>query len=77
MMYGQKSWKLTKSFVNKVKNRQRSMEIAMLGITLIDRKRLTGIREQTKIAYVIKVVKQQQKWTWLEHRAKRNNNRKS
>ena len=46
----------------------------MLGITLRDRKRLTWIRERTKVKDIIPVLKQQ-KWRWAGHAARMNDNR--
>ena len=51
-----------------------TLERAMFGITLRDRKRSTWIREKTKVKDIIQVVKQQ-KWRWAGHVAWMNDNR--
>ena len=74
MTYGCETWKLTKALENKLRVAQRSMERAMLGITLRERKRTTWIREQTKVRDIIEIIKEQ-KWRWAGHIARREDDR--
>ena len=59
MTYGCETWKLTKQAENSHRGAQITMERAMLGITLRDRKKLTWIREKTRVKDIVQVVKQQ------------------
>jgi len=74
MTYGCETWKLTKQVENLLRVAQRAMERAILGITLRDRKRSTWIREKTKVKDIVQVVKQQ-KWRFVGHVARMNDNR--
>ena len=60
--------------VQKLQTAQRSMKRCMLGITRRDKKRITWIRNQTKVFDIIERIKQL-KWKWAGHIARREDNR--
>ena len=60
MTYGAETWSLTQHLKNKLAVAQRSMERAMLGITIKDKIRNENIRARTKVEDVV----------WLAEKAK-------
>ena len=74
MTYGCETWKLTKRTENLLRIAQRVMERAMLGITMRDGHRSTGIRAKTGVKFIVQVVKKQ-KWRWAGHVARMKDNR--
>jgi len=50
------------------------MERAMIGITMRDRRRSTWVRAKTRVKDIVQVVKKQ-KWRWVGHVARINDNR--
>ena len=70
LTYGAETWTLTKRMVQKLQTAQRSMKRCMLGITRRDKKRITWIRNQTKVFDIIERIKQL-KWKWSGHIARR------
>ncbi len=63
LTYGLDTWRLTKELERKLRSAQRGMERRMLGITLINKKRASWIREQTKVEDILMTIKNK-KWTW-------------
>lgn len=57
---------LTEKSAEKLQVAQRAMERAMLGITLLDRKRNEWIRRNTKVVDVVATI-DHRKWRWAGH----------
>lgn len=64
--YGCETWALSKQHREKLKRCQRAMERSMLDIKKQDKVRSSTIREQTKVADILKRI-DQQKWRWAGH----------
>ena len=63
MAYGAETWSLTKHIKNKLAVAQRTMEIAMLGITITDKIRNENIRARTKVEDIVwKAIKAKGHW---------------
>ena len=74
LTYGAETWTLTRRSMQRLQTTQRSMERCMLGITRKDKKRISWIRNKTKVIDVIQRVKNA-KWSWAGHIARRTDNR--
>ena len=74
MTYGSETWGLISSLERKLRTAQRKMERIMLGISLRDRKRVTWIRERTKVEDIVGNIKRK-KWAWAGHVMRRTDNR--
>ena len=74
MTYGAETWAITKRQSEKLAVAQRSMERAMLNITLKDKIRKEEIRSKTKVKDIIETAKWM-KGQWAGHLARMNNGR--
>ena len=73
LTYGDETWTLTSKTIQRLQTTQSSMERCMLDITRRDRKRITWIRNYTKL-YIMERIKRL-KWKWAGHIARRQDNR--
>ena len=74
MTYGAETWSLTKHLKNKLAVAQRSMERAMLGITIKDKIRNENIRARTKVEDIL-CKAEKAKGQWAGHVARMDINK--
>ena len=68
--YGSETWSLTKTLERKLLSNQRGKERIIFGITWSDRKRTSGIREQTKVEGILTKKKKKVDMGWTCHAKK-------
>lgn len=68
---GRWNCELAKGLIHKLKVAQRTMERAMLGISLKDKIRNEEIRQRIKATYIALKLAMQCKWHWADHLCRR------